>query len=54
MDELQDFVRELVVFRPRVGEDVDEGPWEGDLQGDLDGTDTHLWTVSTSLGTNVE
>lgn len=41
---------QLVVFGTGVREDVDEGSWQGDLQGDLNGADAHLWTVAAPLG----
>lgn len=40
---------ELIIFRARVGEDIDIRSGQGDLQGNLNGTDAHLRTVSSSL-----
>lgn len=50
LNQLKDFVGQLVVFGTGVREDVDEGSWQGDLQGDLNGADAHLWTVAAPLG----
>lgn len=51
LDELQDLLGQLVVFGSSICEHVNEGPWQGDLQGDLDGANAHFWAVSTSLVT---
>lgn len=40
---------QLVIFRTGICEDINIGPWQGYLQSNLNGTDAHLWTVSTSL-----
>ena len=45
----QHLIHHVVVFGSGVGEDVDVGVWQGDLQGHLDGADAHLGTVSTTL-----
>lgn len=41
---------QFVIFGTGVGEDVDEGARQGDLQCDLNGADAHLRTVATPLG----
>lgn len=50
LNELENLVGQLVVFRTGICEDIDEGPGQGDLQGDLNGADAHLWTVAAPLG----
>lgn len=49
LNELENFMGQPVVFWTGVREDVDEGAWQGDLQGDLNGADAHLRTVAAPL-----
>lgn len=49
LNELENFMGQLVIFGTGVCEDVNKGPWQGDLQGDLNGADAHLWTVAAAL-----
>lgn len=49
LHQLQDVTFEAVVFGSGVGEDIDEGPGQRDLQSFLYGSNAHLGTVAATL-----
>lgn len=53
LHQLQDVTFQAIVFGPGVGEDVDEGSGQRDLQSFLYGSYAHFWTVATTLGDRI-
>lgn len=49
LHQLQDVAFQAVVFGSGVGEDVDKGSGQRNLQSFLYGSDAHLWAVATTL-----
>lgn len=49
LHQLQNVTFQAIVFGSGVGEDVDKGPGQRDLQSFLYGSYAHFWTVATTL-----
>ncbi len=49
LNELKNVMSQLVVFWSGIRKHINVGPWKGDFKGNLDGSNAHLWTISSSL-----
>ena len=54
LDKLQHLMSESIILGSRISENIDERPRKGNFQGNFYSSDTHFWTVATTLLRNSE
>lgn len=49
LNELQHLVGEPVILGSCISENIDERTGKGNFQGNFDSSNTHFWTITTTL-----